>query len=460
MRLARLIVPELKTLLAEHPEEVRDILEDVHPEDIADVVSELDDERAAELIAQLPTEYAAQVFERLDESRQEALTQLLGVDSTARLVVEMRADDRADFFSQLPPAVGADLLQELERVDPQVASDVEQLAKWPERSAGGLMTTDYIAIAPQLYIRDAIDELRRRADEAEVVDIVFVVSAEHVLTGLVSLRQMLIAEPTERIFDVMVQNIISVPPELDQEDVAKKLAKYDFHTMPVVGEGGKLLGVITADDVLDVLTEEQTEDVQRMGAVEPIRDGYFDTSVAMLFRKRAPWLVVLFVGEFFSGSAMKAHDKVLAAIGHLSFYVPLLVSAGGNSGSQSSTLIIRGLATGDILARDWFKVFTRELAQGVSLGLTLSAFGFARAMLAGDGIRFAVLIAITVVGLVVMGCVVGGMLPILLHRLRMDPATSSTPFIATLVDALGIVMYLSLARLILADVLEQAALSG
>jgi magnesium transporter len=372
----------------------------------------------------------------------------------------MRADDRADFFSQLPPAIGADLLEELERVDPEVASDVEQLAKWPERTAGGLMTTDYIGISGRLSIRDAIAELRRSADQAEVVDVVFVVSPEHVLIGLLSLRQMLIAEPSERVSDVMIENIISVPPELPQEDVAKKLAKYDFHTMPVVGDDGKLLGVITADDVLDVITEEQTEDVQRMGAVEPMRDGYFDTTVGILFRKRAPWLIVLFVGEFFSGSAMKANDRVLAAIGHLSFYVPLLVSAGGNSGSQSSTLVIRALATGDIQARDWFKVFTRELGQGLSLGLTLSAFGFARAMIAGDGVRFAVLIAITVVGLVVMGCVVGGMLPILLHRLRLDPATSSTPFIATLVDAFGIVMYLTLARLILADALAEAPVAG
>jgi magnesium transporter len=460
MRLARLIVPELKTLLAEHPEAVGELLDEVHPEDLADVIAELGDKEAAELLNHLPTDYGAQVFGRLDDGRRESLAEQLGVQATARLVVEMDSDERADFFSQLPPKVGASLLEQIERVDPEVAEDVEALAKWPEKSAGGLMTTGFISIAPNLMIQDAIDEIRRRADEAETVDVVFVVSSDGTLVGILPLRQMLIAEPGERIRDVMTQNVISVPPELDQEEVARKLAKYDFNTIPVVGAHGELLGVITADDVLDVLTEEQTEDVQKMGAVGPITAGYFDTSTTMMFRKRAPWLVVLFIGEFFSGAALRSNDKILAAIGHLSFYIPLLASAGGNSGSQSSTLVIRGLATGDIRSVDWWRVFTRELAQGVALGLTLAIFGFIRATTSGDGGLFAVLVATTVVGLVILGCVIGAMLPILLYSLKQDPATTSTPFIATLIDALGILLYMALARWILADVLARTPGAG
>jgi magnesium transporter len=456
MRLARLIIPELKTLLAEHPEEVGEVLGEIHPEDLADVISELDDKQAAELITHLPTEYAAQVFGRLGDSQQEALAGEIGVDSTARLVVEMDADERADFFSQLPPQIGADILQEVERVDPSVAENVESLTKWSDTSAGGLMTTDYISISPNLLVQDAIDELRRRAGEAETVDVIFAINPENHLLGILSLRQMLVAEPRERIRDVMTQNIISVKPELHQEEVARTLAKYDFNVIPVVNGDGVLLGVITADDVLDVLTEEQTEDVQKMAGVGPLTEGYFDTSSAMMFRKRAPWLIVLFVGEFFSGSALRANDKILSAIGHLSFYIPLLASAGGNSGSQSSTLIIRGLATGDIRGLDWKKVFWRELFQGVTLGLTLAIFGFIRAATSGDGGRFAVLVATTVIGLVILGCVIGAMLPILLHALKQDPATTSTPFIATLIDALGILLYMALARWILADVLARA----
>jgi magnesium transporter len=459
MRLARLIAPELTTLLAEHPEAVREVLDEIHPEDLADVLAELTDERAAALLTLLPTEYAAQVFGRIGDQRREVLTEQIGVDEAARIAVEMGADERADFFSQLPPEVSADLLVELERVDPEVASNVEQLTKWPETSAGGLMTTDFISISPNLYVQDAIDEIRRRAGEAETVDIVFVTSPERALLGVLPLRQMLIAEPTERINDVMIHNVITVNPEMDQEDVARKLAKYDFNAIPVVGEDSKLLGVITADDVLDVLTEEHAEDVQKMAAVGAIRDGYFDSTQKLLFQKRVPWLIVLFVGGFFSGSVMKANDKILAAIGHLSYYVPLLVAAGGNSGSQSSTLVIRGLATGDIQTRDWWRVFIREFTQGALLGVTLSFFGFLRAILAGDGLRFAFLIGTTVTGLVILGAIIGGMLPILLHRLRLDPATSSTPFIATLIDALGIVLYLTLARWVLADVLARTPLA-
>ena len=456
MRLARLIGPELRTLLAEHPEEVQEVLGEIHPEDLADFIADLDDKQAGELLTHLPTEYAAQVFGRLGETKQEALAGEIGVDNTAQIVVEMDADERADFLSQLPPEIGKDLLTELERVDPEVAEDVEALAKWPDTSAGGLMTTDYISISPNLHIQDAISELRRRAGEAETVDVIFVIGHDRQLLGILPLRQMLIAEPAERIRDVMIQNVISVKPELHQEEVARKLAKYDFNVMPVVSAEGRLLGVITSDDVLDVLTEEQTEDVQKMAAVGPIRDGYFDTTTTMMFRKRAPWLIVLFVGEFFSGTALRANDKVLAAIGHLSFYIPLLASAGGNSGSQSSTLVIRGLATGDIRGVDWLKVFLRELLQGVALGLTLAFFGFIRASTSGDGGRFAVLVATTVVGLVIIGCVVGAMLPILLHALKQDPATTSTPFIATLIDTLGILLYMALARWILADVLARA----
>ena len=457
MRLSRLIAPELRVLLAENPDAVLDVLDEIHPEDLADFIHEADDEHAAELLTRLPPEYAAQVFERLDESRREVLTERIGVARAATLVVQMGADDRVDFFSQLPPKVGASLLEQVGRVDPEVAEDLEALAKWPETSAGGLMTTDYISIAPGLYLQDAIDEIRRRGDRVETVDSIFVVGPTEELLGVLPLRALLLGEPGERIGEVMIHNVISVRPELDQEEAARKLAKYDFYSMPVVNQEGKLLGVITADDILDVLTEEQTEDVQKMGALQPMTAGYFDTTARLLFQKRAPWLVVLFIGEFFSGSVMRANDKVLAAIGHLSYYVPLLASAGGNSGSQSSTLVIRGLATGDIRSSDWLRVFRRELGQGLSLGLTLAFFGFLRATTSGDRGAFAVLIAVTVVGLVVIGCVVGAMLPIALHRVGLDPATTSTPFIATLIDALGIFLYLSLARVILADVLARAA---
>jgi len=449
MRLARLIGPELEALLQESPDEIVDLLDEIHPEDIADIVQELDEVKASELLTRLPTDYAAQVFERLDETRQGQLAGLMGTDSTARIATEMRADDRADFFSILPPDFAAPLLESLEKVDPEAAEEVEQLTRWPEKTAGGLMTTDFVAITPDLMIGDAIEEVRRLAREAETLEVVYVVAPDKRLLGLLTLRNLLLADPAELVLDVVQRNVISVPPELDQEEVARTLAKYDLHTLPVVDQSGALLGVITADDVLDVVHEEQSEDVQKMAAVAPIGESYFDATALTFIKKRAPWLMILFVSGFFTTTAMKAFDAVLASIAQLAFYVPLLIAAGGNSGSQSSTLVIRALAVGQIQTKDWWRVLVREIAQGLVLGAMLAVFGVARVLFAGDGAEIAVVIALTIMGIVLMGCVVGGMMPILLHRFGIDPATSSTPFIATLVDVLGIVIYLGLAQLLL-----------
>jgi magnesium transporter len=456
MRLARLIGPELATFVRESPDQLAELIDEIHPEDIADIVSELDDDRAVELLIHLPTEYAAQVFARLDEERQGVLASRMEMGSAARIAGEMDADERADFFSILPPTLGEPLLEELEKVDPEAAEDVQELRRWPDRTAGGLMTTDYIQVAPQLTIRDAIDEVRKSARDAETVETIYVVDSANRLLGYLTLRSLLLSATTEPVFDVMHQNVISVPPELDQAEVAKVLAKYDLHTLPVVTVEGEMLGVITSDDILDVIEEEQAEDVQKMGAIAPITDSYFDAGVGQYIKKRAPWLIVLFVGGFFTTSAMKHFDHMLTAVTQLAFYVPLLVSAGGNSGSQSSTLVIRGLAVGDIQSRDWWRVLRREFIQGLVLGLILAALGVLRVAIAGDGTNFAVLIGFTILCIVMMGCVVGGMLPLLLNRVGLDPATSSNPFIATLVDVLGILIYLSAAQWLMAGMLGAA----
>ncbi|MBK7580242.1 MAG: magnesium transporter [Myxococcales bacterium] len=449
MRLVRLIGPELEALLRESPGEVRDLLDEIHPEDLADIVAELEAKDAGEVLKALPTEYAAEVFERLDEDDQEALSHTMGADSTARIAAEMGADERVDFFSIMPPGVAETVLESLERVDPEAAEEVEELRRWPESSAGGLMTTELISVGPDIEIGGAIDELRKRAREAETLDTVYVVDNRERLLGFLRLRDLLLAEPAEKVRDVMHENVISVPPELDQEEVAKVLAKYDLHAMPVVSGRGELLGLITSDDILDVMNEEQAEDVHKMGAVAPIRETYFDATFFEYIKKRAPWLAILFVGGFFTTTAMRGFNRVLSDVAQLSFYVPLLIAAGGNSGSQSSTLVIRGLAVGEIETKDWLRVLGRELMQGLVLGAMLASFGVLRVLIAGDPVGMVGLVAVTLIANVVMGCVVGGMMPLFLHRIGVDPATSSTPFIATLVDVFGILIYLSLAQLML-----------
>ncbi len=443
--------PELQALLEQDPAQVEAVIEDVHPQDVADIVEDLQQEQAGKLMEHLPTEFAAQVFERLDQDTQAQLTETLGLDKTAELALEMDPDDRADFFSVIPSQLGEGILHRIAEEDPEVERDVRELRQWPETSAGGLMTTDYISVSPHLSLRQAIEEVRKVADHAETLDTLFVTGPNEALLGVLPFKSILLAEPTARVSEVMSSHYKSVPPDLDQEEVARKLAKYDLSTMPVVSDGGELLGVITADDILDVLTDEQSEDVHKMGAMQPLRDSYLDTHFWPFLTRRAPWLLVLFVGGFLTTQTMQAFERELSMMTQLSFYLPLLVSAGGNSGSQSSTLVIRALAVGDVKEGDWQRVLLKEALQGLTLGAMLAVLGVGRALLAGDSLQFAGLVGSTIVTIVTMGCIIGAMTPLLLSRLRIDPATSSTPFIATLVDVAGIVVYLTLARLLLSQ---------
>lgn len=440
---------ELQALLEQDRAQVEAVIDDVHPQDVADIVEDLQQDEAGKLIEQLPTEYAAQVFERLDQDTQAQLTETLGVDKTAELAFEMDPDDRADFLSVLPARLEEGILHRIGEEDPEVEREARELRQWPETSAGGLMTTDYVSVSPELAIREAIEEVRKLADDAETLDTLFVTGPGDVLLGILTLRSMLLADPATRVAEAMTSHYKSVPPDLDQEDVARKLAKYDLTALPVVSETGELLGVITADDVLDVLTEEQSEDVHKMGAMQPLRDSYLDTQFWPFLSRRAPWLLVLFVGGFLTTQTMQAFERELSMMTQLSFYLPLLVSAGGNSGSQSSTLVIRALAVGDVKESDWQRVLFKEALQGLTLGVMLAILGVGRAVFAGDGPQFAGLVGATIIAIVMMGCIIGAMTPLLLSRLRIDPATSSTPFIATLVDVAGIVVYLTLARLLL-----------
>lgn len=449
MRLSPLLGPELEALIQVSPEEIPGLVEEIHPEDLADLLRDLGGERSAAILKALPTEYAARVFERLDEAEQSELAGALGVKETTELALEMEPDDLADFITGLSPELSAPLLASIERVDPEYAVDVEQLSRWPENTAGGLMTTEFLSVSPQTSVKDALAAIREAGSGVEVIDAVYVVDDASKVLGAVPLRRLLTAPDTQSVEDVMLHNIKSTLPDTDQEEVARLLAKYDFHSLPVVSDTGELLGLVTSDDVIDVLEEEQDEDVQKMGAIAPLREGYFDTTFSVFFRKRAVWLVVLFFGGLLSTQAMAAYETSLAAVTQLSFYLPLLISAGGNSGSQSSTLIIRGLAVGDVSLADWWRVLARELGQGLSLGALLAVLGVGRALVVHDGLEFAMLIGITIICIVVLGCVIGGMTPLFLHRLGLDPATSSTPFIATMVDVLGILIYMSLAQLLI-----------
>ena len=460
MRLATLLAPDLREILREDPTQVRGLLEEIHAEDLADLFSELTPEEAAKLLEQLPADEAAPIFERLDEHEQEDIAQLMAAESIAQIASEMEPDDRADLFSALPDDVGDQLLETLARVDPEAAEDVRDIEKWPETSAGHLMTTSYVHVEPTVTVAQAIDAVREHVKETDAqVYNVYAVDSEHRLTGVTSIKDLLVApDPDAKLSTVWHDNFFTVHPEMDQEEVARRMAKYDLNAMPVVdGTSSVLLGICTIDDIVDVLTQEQTEDIQRLGAVEPLDVPYFATTFRSFIKKRVVWLVILFFEEFGTQTALRHYDPIMEAIKGALIYVPLLISAGGNSGSQSSTLIIRGLTIGEIKAKDWWRVLMRESAMGLVLGLIIAAIAFGRVLMYPDqSIAFAATVAVTVIFIIMAGCTVGSMLPIILKKLGFDPATSSTPFITSLVDTFGVIIYAHVAKIIMADVIAKA----
>jgi magnesium transporter len=455
MRLASLLGPDLKQVLKEDPEQVRALLGELHSEDVADLIAELEPDEAAELLARLPAEEAAPIFERLEDDEQEELVELMPTESVAQIASEMASDDRADLFSVLPEAIGDKILETLEKVDPEAAEDVREIEKYPETSAGHLMTTDYVSVSPDAMVANALEAVRAFAkDSNEPVYNVYALEKDGRLLGLASLRELILGAPSDGLRDIMRANVMTVTAEEDQEEVARKMAKYDLNAMPVVDARGALLGVITIDDIVDVLTQEVTEDAQKIGGVEPLDMPYFKTSFFEFIRKRGVWLVILFVEEFFTQTALRYYDPVFEAIKGASYYVPLLISTGGNSGSQSATLVIRGMAIGEIKPKDFLRIFVREAGMGLVLGLGLGAIGFARVLMYKDQhVNFALTVAVTLVGIVMTGCTVGSMLPLILKRVGVDPATSSTPFIASLVDVLGIIIFVNIAKVVMASVI-------
>jgi magnesium transporter len=467
MKLAHLLGPELREILREDPDQVRELLAELHPEDVADLVADLDPDDAARLMERLPADAAAPIFERLEEHEQQSLARRMPTDSVAQIASEMEADDRADFLSALPEAKGDEVFARLEKVDPEAADEVREIEKWPETSAGHLVTTRYARVSPDASIHDAFDVVRALAEaDDEPIYNVYVITDQERLIGILPIRDLvrfaprLLKEGEEppyvpsRVREVMRTNIITVPPQMDQEEVARRMAKYDLNVMPVVDDNEVLVGVITIDDVIDVLTQEQTEDVQRMGGVEPLDVSYFQTTFFDFIKKRGVWLVVLFFEEFFTQTALRYYDPVFEAVKGASYYVPLLISTGGNSGSQSSTLIIRGMSVGELTPKDWLRILRREMGMGIVLGGMLGTIGFFRVLMYADQhVPFALTVGLTLVGIVMTGCTVGSMLPLGLKRLGIDPATSSTPFIASLVDVFGIIIFVHVAKVIMASVI-------
>ncbi len=370
---------------------------------------------------------------------------MMDLATAAALLDAMEPDEQADIVSKLPEDLQQDLLQ---RLTPANKQEALQILQYPENTAGRIMTTEYISVSPKSTVREALEAVKKGLPTRENYHHVYVLEGDY-LKGVLSIRELLLADENALTVDVMNPQVISVPPEADQEQAARLLSRYDLISVPVATEDGRMLGVVTVDDIIDVLVEEQTEDVQKLGAVEPLEYPYFQTSFWTIIRKRAVWLVLLFIAEFATGYALRHYDDALRQAISLVFFIPLIISSGGNSGSQSSTIITRALATGDIQFSNFFTVMRREALSGMVMGLILGSIGFLRAYFWDTGMSVAMIVGFTLLGVVMVGTVVGAILPLLLKRVGFDPAVSSAPAIASLVDVCGILIYFNIAQFFL-----------
>ena len=442
--IAALIAPDILALLEESPADVAAETEEMHAADLADVAEVLPIEQVRTLLRVLPPARAADVLEYLDEELRAELLEEMTPAQAAKLVSEMTPDDRVDVLEELEEHRAEEILAE---IPAEARRETERLLTYAPDSAGGLMTTEFVQVLDTLTVEEALANVRRiaRAGRREAMHAVYVTDAQGGLRGVLSLRELLAAPDGGRIADVAWEEVVSVPSTADRADVARMTSEYDLVAVPVVDDAGRLVGVVTVDDVIDAIVEEQTEDVQKLGAMQPLEEPYFQAGFWTLARKRGGWLVVLFIGEMFTGTALRHYEATLASALALAVFIPLIISSGGNSGSQSATLITRALAVGDVEMRDAMRVLVRELGQGLVLGAFLGAIGFARALMWGNGSNVAWVVSLTLLFVVVTGSVVGAMLPLVFTKVGFDPAIASSPFVSSLVDVAGIVIYFSIA---------------
>lgn len=421
-----------------------EIIQMYRPPDQAEVFSELEDDQQVALLPELSPEASADILEEMDNEQAAQLIQSLPHDTVVRIVEEMEPDEAADVLSELTPARAEALIASLE--DPE---EVRPLLVHPDESAGGLMTSDFLALRRRMTAQESIETLRRWRPDTEAVYYLYVIDQEARLCGVVSLRELVISEPNTRIMDIMDDDVMAVRDSMDQEEVARIMSRYGFLGLPVVDEQRRLVGVITVDDIMHVMEDEGTEDFQKFGGAEPLERGYLETSPLTITRKRIGWLLLLFITATLTGSVMRLFESELQAMVALVIFIPLLIGTGGNAGSQTTATVIRALAVGEITPSKVFSVWWHEARVGVLLGLGMAVFAFLRAITWESNTALALTVAMATVGVVFWATAVGALLPLIAARFEIDPAVVSGPVMSTLVDATGLLIYFWIARLML-----------
>jgi magnesium transporter len=437
---------------------LREVFSELDPPDVAEIIADLPAEESGIIFRLLPRDTAALVFEYLPLDQQTELVNTLGKETLVNVLNEMAPDDRTRLFEELPAEVTRRVLTNL---NPEELKVARQLLGYPENTAGRRMTPEYLAVRPNMTAAEALAFIREHGKDRETLNVIFITDERGHLLGDVRLATLVLAPPFAKVEGLETRQLISIPANTNLEEVVQMFEKYDRLALPVTDTRGVLVGIITVDDVLDVAEERATEDIQRLGGMEALEAPYFDIGFFEMIRKRAGWLTILFIAQTLTASVMGMFEDELSRAVVLGIFIPLIISSGGNSGSQATSLIVRGLAVREIQLGDWLKVLRREVLSGLSLGLFLGLLGMLRIWLwpradhtYGPHYRIiGVTMALSVLGVVTFGTTAGAMLPLLLRRLGLDPASASAPFVATLVDVTGLIIYFGVALMLLKGVL-------
>lgn len=446
------LVETIKVLLDDKKfSTLRDILITMKPFDIAAVFENLQDEKMPILFRILPKELAAETFVEMDDETQEFLIHGFSDSELKEVVDELFVDDAVDLIEEMPANVVKRILRQ---ADKDMRKQINELLKYPEDSAGSIMTTEFIVLRPDMTAEMAIKRIRRTGVDKETIYTCYVTDANNKLIGITTVKDLLLAEDDELVKSIMEENVISVTTLADQEQVAQMFSNYNFLALPVVDNENRLVGIVTIDDAIDVIQEEATEDIEKMAAVLPSDKPYMKTSVFGLYKKRAPWLLILMLSATFTSAIISSFEAVLANVLILSSFIPMITGSGGNAGSQASVSVIRALSLGEIHFRSIFLVLWKEFRVSILCGITLAAANFVKLLLFDlngqeNAFMIALVISLTLVGTIIMAKLVGSSLPLLASKVGFDPAVMANPLISTVCDSLSLLIYFGVAKLIL-----------
>ena len=426
---------------------LRQTLSEMNEADVAAALEELEETEQLKVFRILPKDMAADVFSYMDVDVQHFIITSLSERDAGSIIDNLMADDATDLLEEMPANIVKKLLAS---ASPDTRRDINNLLRYPEDSAGSIMTVEFVDLKETLTVEQATERIRSLAINSETINVCYVLDARRTLIGTVALRYLLLSQPDDVIGDIMEENVISVNTLMDQEEVARQFKKYDFTAMPVVDNENRLVGIITVDDIVDIMEQEATEDIEKMAAIVPTDKSYMRTGVIETWKKRIPWLLLLMISATFTGSIIQNYENALSAYVVLTAFIPMLMDTGGNAGGQASVTIIRGLSLNDIEFRDIWQVIFKEVRVAGLCGITLAVANFAKLMLIDRvGLTVALVVCCTLVAVVLIAKIVGCTLPMFAKKLGFDPAVMASPFITTIVDAISLLIYFTIATSLL-----------